>query len=255
MDRNYYPVFLGREDPPFSLSKLKETHVAGVILQNADDEKYHPFVEKLKNASVPYIMVDRYALREDINYVEEYPAHEIYKAAKYLLKLGHRRIVGIGFESKRLCYNNHFYGFEKALLEEKTYDPLLIKKLTGNTEEEMLSVINDLFSGKNPPTAIFLFWSPATANLISALEKHGIKIPEDVSLMAVGHEQYAKNGLKITTVAGSSPIKFGETAANKLMNLIEGKIHPPVNVKLKLKLLEGNSCIRINNKEEKRDVE
>ena len=246
--RFYYPVFMGRKGTSFSLAKQEQANTAGVILETSDEngEKHQQFIiQELKTSNIPYITVNRYSLQKDTNYVEQYAAEEIYKASRYLLELGHRRIAGIGYKSRRLCYNNPFYGFQKALEEKDIYDPLLVKKLTKNTEEELLPVVENLFSGKNPPTAIFLFWELATISLISALEKYGIKIPEDVSLMAVGHEQVAINGLKVTTIGDNSSIEFGETVANKLIDLIEEKIQPPVNTKMKLKLLEGNSCRRI----------
>ena len=94
-----------------------------------------------------------------------------------------------------------------------------------------------------------MFYESAIDNLLLGLKKHKINIPKDVSIMVVNNDPVIKDGLKITTVGVIPKVEFGETAANKLIDLIEAKIHPPVNIKLKLKLLKGQSCKNLRIKE------
>ncbi|OGV52632.1 MAG: hypothetical protein A2017_20740 [Lentisphaerae bacterium GWF2_44_16] len=236
--RGYHPVILSENS--FSPEQLAGLNLSGLLLSTSFTSKFLELSLDLEKNKTPYLFIDRLSMDDDINYIEEYSSSEIYKAANYLIAQNHRRIACIGYNSEKLVYRNFFIGYEQAMREKGLFDPVLVKSVSGNSEDEMKNILKELMSLKEAPSAIFLFYRNAFENLYSALRHFNLKIPGDISIMSASHEPLRKDGLEITTI-GTGKNNFGKAASNLLLDLIEGKIHSPVNRKLKLELREGNS--------------
>jgi DNA-binding LacI/PurR family transcriptional regulator len=125
------------------------------------------------------------------------------------------------------------------------FDPKLIAYAKKNTKKEFKIILENLFSQKNKPSAIFLFNESCIQNFMDALSALKIRIPKDVSLLVTASKQPTIKGIKLATFGGISPVERGEEAAKTLIGMIEGKIAQPVNIKLKLNILEGESCRKL----------
>lgn len=240
--RGYNTLIVGKKNTEINLEKLRNTRMDGLVICGVSTQGGRKLMRLLSKTDIPYISMDRDVLDEEINYVEAYAADEICKATEYLIGLGHERIACIGYIPASLATQNSYSGFEKALKGKGIYNSSYIKSVRENTEAELLETVKNLYTENTPPSAVFLFRDDLIEPFLAALKKHNIGVPQDCSLM-VRHEEKvtAKNGLEITTVGGISKVKFGETAAEALIDVLEGKATAPVNKKLQLKIIEGNS--------------
>ncbi len=244
--RGWHTLLMDNQTIKMKTNKVMEAGVDGLIISGAHfGSKVDRFVVRLRDENIPYVMMGRASLREDLNYVEEYSAGEIFKATNYLLKLGHRRIAVIGRGSDELIYRNFFDGYRKAMVARELYDPQREFRTDDYAPEAMARTVRELFRQGNPPTAVFSFHQKFLGQLLHAFKANRIRVPEDVSLLTAGNRQVESNGMRITTVGGVIPEQYGKTAALALLGLIEGNISPPVNIKMPLRIIAGDTCRRI----------
>jgi len=85
-------------------------------------------------------------------------------------------------------------------------------------EESMLKLIE--LPSKKRPTAVFAASDHMAADAWSVIEEHGLKVPEDFSLVGYGNVPNSK-GFQISTVE-QHPLEIGSTAWSILKRLLDG---------------------------------
>lgn len=141
-------------------------------------------------------------------------------ATAHLLSLGHRRIAHIsGDPGDELAFSTHIdrrQGYRDALAVcGIAPDPALDAEATFTISGGSLATIELLARGE-PPTAIFAACDEMAMGAISTLRQHGLRVPEDVSVIGVDdHDVSGVVGL--TTVAQPAAAQ-GRVAAERLLD-------------------------------------
>jgi LacI family transcriptional regulator len=204
-------------------------------------------VDYLLKGNTPFILVDRILREQKANYVSADHYAGAYNTAEYLIKLGHKRIAILKGSGVLFPDIMRYNGFADAMkdndikIEEK-----YILDCKFNEMKAYISTLN-LFKLKLRPTAIFTFNSKMMNGSIRAIQRLGLRIPDDISLVCfdqiAGYEIFKP---KITCVV--QPIKaLGLDSITALIDIIK-KNHPAsgkVEKVLKPKLIIGNSCKEI----------
>jgi len=137
-------------------------------------------------------------------------------------------------------------GYRRALAAHGIpWDPALVKRNphTVDSSEFVRASIRELFELPDPPTAIF----SGTRNLETyrALRECGIRIPEDVSMIAFG-DRDGENMLDVPlTALQHQHFTMGGQAASLLLELIDGARKSPVQITLDTPLIERGSCRKL----------
>lgn len=147
-----------------------------------------------------------------------------YQLTKHLIGLGHEKIAFIGstgdFSPE---FAGRYQGYTKALLEAKiVVNPKLqsdahVNECDGSEGMERLIKSGEEF------TAVFCATDVIAMNAIRALNKHGIRVPEDVAV--VGFDDIPMSSFcspPLTTVKQDTQ-SAGELLVEKLVDLIEGR--------------------------------
>lgn len=112
----------------------------------------------------------------------------IREAVYVLREAGHEKI---GFIGERLTIGKQRL-FEKAMKEKNlTVDPSLIVVSDKRFEEAGYDGMEKLFSGGNLPTAILASYDYIALGVITSLQKHGLKCPDDISLIGMDNIKIA----------------------------------------------------------------
>lgn len=137
-----------------------------------------------------------------------------YEVTHHLLEMGHSRIGFIGTLLKTSSIDNRYLGYVKALMElgipmnpswviddrdRESGELLSEKELLGKTGLPAAEHENNMM---NRPTAYFCNCDRTAFQLIEALSRNGIRVPEDISV--AGFDNYMPHGLSeegITTYA------------------------------------------------------
>ena len=209
--------------------------ISGVILMEIKFEDDR--IDFLRKADVPFAMIGRTKeLGEDL-YVDRDFLKAAQKAVDYLHSLGHQKIAyltterGVGVDTR----------FSSALVEAAKSRNMSTKKIR---------VVNEATSGRDAfielhdeapeVTAVVSLNDIATLGFISGANEYGVKIPKDLSLIAVDtpQNQIEMSWPPLTTV-DLPAFEMGRLASTILIDKIEGKVSA-----VKQRLLTGELVIR-----------
>lgn len=177
--------------------------------------------ESLKKITKPIVLSNKYdeLLFDTLHSVS---GGGVYTAAKYLIKLGHKRIAYIGGPEGSLINEMRKSGFIKAMKE----DCIQINK---DLFFEMDFSMDAGYKGgvyisslKEIPTAICAANDMIAMGVMLALRERGINIPEDISLTGQDNIEFAKISRPSLTTINNSGVYFAENALKMLFDRING---------------------------------
>ncbi len=216
----------------------------------------------LAEAHVPIVQLDRCAPGLDAPMVGVNNEDGAYRATRYLLDLGHRRIaylMGIDTVSTQV---ERFNGWKRALQEAKLpiEDELIVRadprfygtvpgisaSLTrpAPSQQRMPSayeVLQDLLTLPNRPSAIFVANNQLTLGTLFAFKECGLRCPEDISLISFDDFDWAALFSPALTVMRQPTYQLGSMAAHLLMQMINGEAIE-VPAPLPVELIVRSSC-------------
>lgn len=191
---------------------------------------------------LPVFMVNEYIPGCDVYSLRTDEVSGAYMAVKYLLDLGHRKI---GFINGNRNYYTNYYkkvGYEMALTEygisvNSAYcvqvDPYEVGGMEGT---EVLLALED------PPTALFVASDQIAVGTYRALNMHGLKIPQDMSVMGFSAMPFSAMMFPALTTIDQYPYAIGLRAATMAINILNGSLTGDKQVVLQPKVLERDSC-------------
>ena len=221
------------------MANLLGKRVDGAIIMNewiAGKE-----VEILEKVGIPIVFLDREIAREHISSVVFDSFHEGALAGRYLLGQGHKSFGYIqGYKNN---YDNieRYRGFT-SVLEAAGYHVMKECVLNGNFAREVsrVSMENYLESHHKLPDAIFAANDLSAMGCIAALQSHGVRIPDDVSIIGCDDIEMSKWFIPSLTTIRTSFESQGSIATEHLLGLMEGKEEGTI-YKLEGKIVERGS--------------
>lgn len=143
-------------------------------------------------------------------------------ATRHLIELGHRRIAFLkGPDDWQTC-RARYDGF-RSVMEESNIpiDPELV---TGEKYffEDGIACGDYLFSLPKPPTAIFASSDMQAAGIYRSASQHGIRIPEDLSVVGFDDLPYIEFLDPQLTTVHHAIQDMARLGSQKLVNIIEG---------------------------------
>ena len=202
------------------LKDLNSRKVDGVILMSAYradanmDKKYKEFyISKL-----PIVFVDRNipGINRDVIQSENFDAS--YKATKYLMDMGHRKI-GIIATSNFSTVQERIKGYKAAFANAGIeYDESLIASVDELSDKMSRKVCHEFLEEHPDITALYILNNSLCSGVLLDLKERQMKIPQDISFLVWDDEEYNEL-LDITTI--EQPItEIGKQATRRLFELI-----------------------------------
>ena len=202
------------------LKDLNSRKVDGVILMSAYradanmDKNYKEFyISKL-----PIVFVDRNipGINRDVIQSENFDAS--YKATKYLMDMGHRKI-GIIATSNFSTVQERIKGYKAAFADAGIeYDESLISSVDELSDKMSRKICHEFLEEHPDITALYILNNSLCSGVLLDLKERKMKIPQDISLLVWDDEEYNEL-LDITTI--EQPItEIGKQATRRLFELI-----------------------------------
>ncbi len=232
---------------------MSQYNVDGILATPTEEvsDCYLDLSEKQK----PFVFIDTAVPGVNSNYVINDMAATGYIAGRYLVKLGHKKIVHITGEIKKKNFSSFvegIRGYKKALGENGIvfHDNMIC--YGGLTVEAGYSAMQKILKGNYMPTAIFAVNDLAATGVMSAADEAGLRIPDDISIIGIDNSYLgAIPRISMDTVA-ESEIDMGRKAVEILMDNIaanEAKSNfRPIKIRLKPKIIKRGSCRKIGEK-------
>lgn len=194
----------------------------GVLLMGALRED--PILEVLKKENLPTVLVARETAFDGFSAVGMDNYRGAQEAVEYLIQLGHKRIAFLGGDEQYEYTRNRLAGYRDAL--EQAGLPCDQWVYLGKGDEAaraLLSIASTSPMLSLPVTAIFFVNDEHAAQALPILQKNGIHIPTDVSVIAFDDtELMAQWNPPISSVAVPR-MEIGELAVKSLIE----QIHRP----------------------------
>lgn len=196
------------------------SRVDGLLVATSEPDDV--LLKELKRASVPYVVVNR-RLRGVENCIAFENVGAARKATEYLISLGHRRIAHLAGTAEDWNSEGRVTGYRAALEEAgiRYESPLLVRG--GYTFAGGVKGMRTLLKMSNRPTAVLTATTLTAAGALSALSSAGIDVPGEMSVMGIHETQMAEMLLPPLTTVGLPLRRMGETAANGLIDILQGK--------------------------------
>jgi LacI family transcriptional regulator len=172
---------------------------------------------------LPLVMIDDQGEPTTIPWVGVDNLTSAYRATRYLLELGHRRIAHIQGPQSYHCAVERYQGFSQAMLEAGiTPDPTLLLQGTFETPGGR-QCAHELFSREKSawPTAIFAGNDEMAYGVLEVAEQQGIRVPEDVAVVGFDDNILSAHMRPPLTTIRQPFSAMGRMACEVLLSMIE----------------------------------
>jgi len=216
----------------FIRSLMERPMAAGAILWAVGDPALEPTYQKLVDAGVPVVYIDREppeSVRADVVATNHRRAARA--AARHLIELGHRTIAIASNDDRASSVRDRITGYREAMAEAGLpWRPELIYEICMESQDRLRAdskAAVEHFTGLElPPTAILAVNDSIAMYLGEAIRHVGLRVPEDISL--VGFDwvmRWTPSGGDLTTVAQPFD-EIGQIAARCLLERISTRSTP-----------------------------
>lgn len=189
---------------------------------------------------IPVVLIDRYFEDVDIPYVTTDNYLGAYKATELLINKGHRDIMCLQGSPLSITTRKRVLGYSDAMRTAGLEAHMTISGNEYSIQSGYIETKLRILSGK-PLTAIFAQSSTILLGAIKAIREHGLRIPEDISIISFDNNVFLDYlNPAITRVA--QPIENLGIIATKLMvDSVLGSETRQSSIMLLPTLIEGAS--------------
>jgi LacI family transcriptional regulator len=246
---NDYALILcvSNEDPETDLDYLQtlwEKRVDGIIYTHPARGHNSSFVRELANRGVPIVELNRQREKDVLDAILADNLQGAYQMVEHAISRGHRRIGIILGEAELTTTRNRLIGYRRALDDAGiAVDPdyICIGAFSREYGEETTCQLLQL---AEPPTVIFAGNNRILVGTLCALQQHGLRVPEDISLVTFDDAEWLSVANPPITAVDIATDEMAQLAVDLLLRRIacperEGK---PVTYMLSTSLIERESC-------------
>jgi LacI family transcriptional regulator len=202
-------------------------------------------IEFLKQRNTPFVLLGRRFAGIDANYVVWDEITGGYEVTKCLLRNGHRKIMFLS--GPKQVAKERLMGYQKALAEYGVpYEESLVKSIPILMAEgrRVEKAVSDL----NGATAIVAFSDMIAWEVIYCLQKRGLSVPEDVSVVGFDNIQAKyRFPVQLTTIT-TSRSSMAREASDILLRKLNRAEKGVEKLVLDVKLVSRESVKNISSK-------
>lgn len=224
---------------------LLSKQIDGIILISSGNS-FAP-LHTILNAGVPCVVIDRELGDLAVDQVLIDNEYGGYLAGQYLVRLGHRRMGYIAGPNQLSLSAHRLTGFKRALNEAGLMlpDEAMVPGdflYTGGAEGMRALLRRDLGL-----TAVFAANDRMAVGAISVLQRAGLNVPQDISVVGYDNIPLANAMWPSLTTIAQPMTEMGQTGISLLLERIKRRDEnlPPRRVMLPVRLVERESCRRL----------
>lgn len=236
--KGYSLVYSTLHEEDDILEFIENNKYAGIIFVSNISPQH---IDKAISKKIPSVVVNGYNNKIPSILADNFLG--MYKACKFLVNNGHRKIALITGDKEYITNTERFRGCRTALIESS----IPIKKdyiLGGNSwefEEGFRLTKELLTSGKEIPTAIIGFNDRLALGAMQAVQKFGLQVPKDISVIGFDNsEQSLYSSPYLTTTEINIPL-MAQATITTLLQLIENYELYPIKILTPVSFIKRSS--------------
>jgi len=203
----------------------------------------HPIIDELIAAKTIFVSADRIPRDDvDVNFVTVENVESSKIAVKHLIDSGRRRIAMIAGDTEIIDARDRIEGYKCALADAGiALDEELIMT-TRYDYDAAYEAIQYLLDNKIEFDGVYASQSTLAVGAVNAIMDAGLKLPDDVALMAFDDLADAMNPRIGISTMRQPVFEKGYQLAEVLIDLIEEKATPPIQRYLQTELIIRDTC-------------
>lgn len=200
---------------------FKTSLIDGVIM--ADIIGNEKQLKRLAREDIPLVVINRKVEDLDVSFVAIDNFRGAYEATEFLIHHGHKYVAHLTGDMRVQCAQERVEGYKSALEKNGVALTKDYIKTTNFSRKEARAGLDELFSSKTPPTAIFCCSDEVASEVLNFAEEKRMEVPKDLSVIGFDDNPHCLYGnLMLTTVR--QPLKaMVQKAVNILNESIESK--------------------------------
>lgn len=167
-----------------NLRHLAGQRVSALIIRPSYGQHNRDYLLKMQEKGTYIIEVDHHMDDSPFDFLMLHHEQCIQLGLQHLWKLGHTRIAGLGIHHPELHPEWRAYHFERIMKGKGYAIPDAYRRLIEYNEHEAYLLARDLLQLPERPTALFAFNGTEAIGAYRAIQELGLRIPEDISLLA-----------------------------------------------------------------------
>ncbi|HJP90351.1 MAG TPA: LacI family DNA-binding transcriptional regulator [Pyrinomonadaceae bacterium] len=192
----------------------------GLIVASALSKSEAKFYRRLLSEGANIVLIDRLLHGLSCSAVTTDDVQVGLLATEHLISLGHRKIGHLRGPDVSTSLRRR-QGYEQAMLKAKLKP---IVRECGFTEPDGYAAMQKWIAESSLPTAIFASNDPAAIGAMTAMSDAGLSVPDDMAFVGAGSIHYGDMLRVPLTTVGWSTMAMGQSAAELLLRLIDGKM-------------------------------
>ena len=226
---------------------LMHRRVDGLINMATDTTGAH--LKAALSAGIPVLLIDRLieALRGKVSAVIIDNIHAATQAVRKLTDLGHRKIGLVLGNPGLYTTNERLAGYLNALKEAGITPSDEYIRYGDYTMDGGYQSVQELLRLQDTPTALFITNFEMTLGGMLALQRNGIEVPKDLSVIGFDKLELFGEIFPNLTLIRQPQMSIGREAANLMLDMLSAReAFAPRIVTLTTELTEGASVSRLN---------
>jgi LacI family transcriptional regulator len=216
------------------LEVMKQKYVDGVIIVTSTLTPKH-----IEETGIPIVALDR-PIAHSIPSVSVNNFDGARQAVQYLKSIGCKKIAHVRGPENIINSDERFNGYLAEVKQEPWFNEEYI--VTGNFNVVQTTEVTKKFFTENPDVdGIFAGNDYMAVGVIKAAVEMGLRVPDDLAVIGFDGIQLCQlTSPELTTMA--QPIyEMGYTAAELLLDMIEGRTVPKMHHEFEVRLIERQS--------------
>jgi len=235
------------EDMEIMVQQIARSRYSDAIMVVATRMDNEELVKLLHSIKLPSMTLFRDAVDSKIFSVAVDNFGGAKMATNFLIRNGHKRIVFVGKMEGYPVAEARLAGYLEAMQNHGIdVDPALILdgdyyRSSGHT------AVKDILNMKPRPTAVFAANDLMAVGILEALQKEGVNVPEDISLM--GFDNISNSHLLVVplTTVSVPASEMGSLAAKKMAGFLKGRDTLADQMTVRSELVIRKSVKKITN--------
>jgi DNA-binding LacI/PurR family transcriptional regulator len=218
------------------LRELRTYLPAGLIVIPSNFSDLTTHAESYRKAGTAVVCVDRSPRDWNGDTVTVANEEGAYRATRYLIQLGHRRVATITGPLHLTNAQERLAGFKRAVLEAKLKVTPEYSLEASFDRQGGYAKAGILLRMLPRPTAIFAANDMIALGVLVAIREAGLKCPEDVSVIGFDNQELAEMTNPPLASVHQPGYQMGATAARLLLDRVSGDSQSPRHIVLETEL-------------------
>lgn len=227
----------GREEN--IINEFSRRRVDGIIAILARDQDPRT-VEQLRRMPMPVVLLER-EIGTEFDAVRTDQVEGTYRATRYLLALGHRRIAIVTVPTDNMSGRYRLQGYTNALADVGVPVSGELVQMGGYTRSYAVDAAYSVLSMRDKPTALIVSGG-MLPGVLDATRQLNLSIPKELSLVALGDIELAALMRPGVTAVRYDWAQTGRVAARLAISRIGGSEMPPERVIVPYEFILRESC-------------